>query len=52
MENNNLKKSLKFEIIYRCGKKIIKFGDIGIENQKFYWHKRPISVNNIDIVNK
>ena len=30
-------------------KKIIKFGDIDIENQKFHQHKSPISIDNIDI---
>ena len=31
------------------GKTIIKFGDIEIKNQKFYQHKRPTSIKNIDI---
>ena len=30
-------------------KKIIKFGDIDIENKKFHQHKSPISIDNIDI---
>ena len=30
-------------------KTIIKFGDIEIEKQKFYQHKRPISIKVIDI---
>ena len=30
-------------------KTIIKFGDIEIERQKFYQHRRPISIKNIDI---
>ena len=30
-------------------KTIIKLGDTEIENQKFYQHKRPISIKNIDI---
>ena len=28
-------------------KTVIKFGDTEIEKQKFYKHKRPISINNI-----
>ena len=28
---------------------IIKFGDIEIEKQKFHHHKRPISIQHIDI---
>ena len=30
-------------------KAVIKFGDIEIEKQKFHQHKRPISINDIDI---
>ena len=30
-------------------KTIIKFGNTKIEKQKFYQHKRPISIENIDI---
>ena len=30
-------------------KTIIKFGDIGIEKQKFHQFKKPISIKNIDI---
>ena len=30
-------------------KKIIKFGDIELEKQKFYQHKRPILIKNINI---
>ena len=29
--------------------KIIKFGDIEIQKQKFHQHKAPISIKNIDI---
>ena len=29
--------------------KVIKFGDIEIEKQKFHQHKEPISIKNIDI---
>ena len=29
--------------------KIIEFGDIEIQKQKFHRHKRPISIKNIDI---
>ena len=29
--------------------KIIKFGDIEIQTQKFHQHKRPISMKNINI---
>ena len=28
---------------------VIKFDDIEIEKRKFHQHKRPISINNIDI---
>ena len=28
----------------------IKSGDINIRKQKFYEHKRPISIKNIDII--
>ena len=31
---------------------IIKFGDIEINKQKFNQHKRPISINSIDINKK
>ena len=30
-------------------KKIIKFGDTEIEKHKFYQHKNPILITNIDI---
>ena len=30
-------------------KTVIKFGDIDIEKQKFYQHKRLVSLKNIDI---
>ena len=30
--------------------KITKFCDIDIQTQKFYQHKQPISVKNIDII--
>ena len=30
-------------------KTIIKFGNAEIRKQKFHQHKRPISINNIDI---
>ena len=29
--------------------KIIKFGDIEIQKQKFHQHKRPIAIKNIDM---
>ena len=32
----------------KIDKKIIKFGDTEIENIKFYQHKSPILINNID----
>ena len=38
-----LKLYIKMEIT------VIKFGDIEIEKQRFYQHKRPISKMNIDI---
>ena len=45
----NIKKNIKSNIrIYENGKNI-NFGDIEIEKQKFNQHKRPISINNIDI---
>ena len=40
-------KTLKVYI--KMAKTIIKFGDIEIEKRKFHQHKRPISINNIDI---
>ena len=30
-------------------KTTIKFGDIEIKKQKFYWYERPISIKDIDI---
>ena len=33
-------------------KMIIKFGDIEIEKQTFHQHKTPVSLKNIDIMNK
>ena len=33
-------------------KNIIKFGDIKIENEKFQQHKKPLSIQNTDIVKK
>ena len=30
-------------------KTVIKFGNTEIRKQKFHQHKRPISINNIDI---
>ena len=30
-------------------KAVIKFGDIEIEKQKLHYHKRPISIKNINI---
>ena len=30
-------------------KTIITFGDIKIKKQRFYQHKRPISIDNIDV---
>ena len=45
-----VKKNTKiFETIYKNGQKIIKFGDTEIENHKFYQHKNPIPIKNIDI---
>ena len=29
--------------------KVIKFGDIEIQTQKFHQHKEPVSIKNIDI---
>ena len=33
------------------GKEIITFGDIEIEKQKLHQHKRPISIENVNINN-
>ena len=45
--------SKKYKIFWKRIKKmektIIKFGNIEIGKQKFHQHKRPISINNIDI---
>ena len=30
-------------------KTVIRFGDTEIEKQKFHQHKRPISIENIDV---
>ena len=35
--------------VYIRIEKIIKFGDIKIEKQKFHQHKEPISIKNVDI---
>ena len=41
VENYKLKKNIKiFEIIYKNGRKIIKFGEIDIQKQKFHQQKR------------
>ena len=37
------------KVCIKIEKTIIKFGDIEIEKQKIYQHKRPISIKNIDI---
>ena len=48
-KSGTIKKNIKSNIcIYENGKNI-NFGDIEIEKQKFHQHKRPISINNIDI---
>ena len=31
-------------------KEFLKFGDIEIEKQKFYYFQNPININNVDIV--
>ena len=47
MENYKLKKYQSFKVYINMEKTVIKFGDTEIEKQKFYKHKRPISINNI-----
>ena len=37
------------KLYIKTEKTFIKFGDTEIEKQKFHQHKRPISMNNIDI---
>ena len=37
------------ELYIKLDKAITKFGDTGIEKQKFHQHKRPTLINNIDI---
>ena len=47
MENCKIKKNF-FESIYKKENNI-KFGGIKIQKQKFFQHKGPISIKNIDI---
>ena len=42
-----MKKMQKVLKAYIKMEKIIKYGDIEIQKQKFYQHKRPISIKNI-----
>ena len=37
------------KVCIKMEKSIITFCDIEIEKQTFYQHKKPISINNIDI---
>ena len=55
-ENSKLNENYQFKKIYKnlkvyikMVKTIIKFGDNEIEKEKFHQHKRPISINKIDI---
>ena len=49
VKNYKFKKYIKiFECVYN-DEKFIKFGDIGIQNQKLHQHKRSISMKYIDI---
>ena len=49
VENYKFKSILKFLEAYIKMEKIIKFGDIEIQKQKFHQHKEPISIKYIDI---
>ena len=50
IENYKLKKYIKIsESIYKKRKNNIKFGDIEREKQKFHQHKKPVSIETIDI---
>ena len=44
----NLKNIYTFQSIHKNGKNI-KFGDTEIEKQKLQQHKKPISIENIDM---
>ena len=37
------------KVYIKMGKEIVKFGDTEFEEHRFYQHKSPISINNIDI---
>ena len=37
------------KVYIKMGKEIVKFGDTEFEKYRFYQHKSPISINNIDI---
>ena len=39
----------KFKTIYKMEKTIINLGDIEIKKQKLYLHKRPNSIDTIDV---
>ena len=38
-----------WKVYIKMEKTIIKFDDVKIPKQKFYQHKRPISIKNVDI---
>ena len=48
VENYQLKKKTFLKAYIKIGK-ILKFGDIEIQKQKFHQDKGPISIKNIDI---
>ena len=49
LKNKNLKMGTKYHI--KMGKKIIKFGDVELEKQKFHCHKNPIFLNYVNVAN-
>ena len=49
MENYKLKKIENFLKIFTKMEKLKMFSEIEIQKQKFYQHKRPISIKKIDI---
>ena len=49
MENYKLKKIEKFLKVFTKMEKQKMFSEIEIQKQKFYQHKRPISIKKIDI---
>ena len=49
MENYKLKKIENFLKVFTKMEKLKMFSEIEIQKQKFYQHKRPISIKKIDI---